>query len=130
MYISNKKVIKSQSMLEYLVTLVAIIIAIAAGTIGLNTGVTRGMNNAQRDIAQNITQSNPPAQVMGESYYSPTQTHTSDSNWQRVDYGGAQYKNEYYYHEGPSDMSYVPEEGKPVDSDTGFVAPPKAGDIK
>ena len=46
---------KTQSILEYLIVLAAIILFIMAGTMGLDRGLSRGLDSAQRDISNTLT---------------------------------------------------------------------------
>ena len=143
----NIKLVKTQSILEYILAMTAIFIMVLIGTVGLKTGIQNnnlsdtlegGLDSAQGEIDSDyIRRTEPSDDVVSQDYFSSPQEFTSDSEWEQAGiheggdtydgYGGPEYNtNQYYYHEGESDMSYVPTPGKVIDSDTSFVAPPVA----
>ena len=71
------KLVKSQSILEYLIVLTAIVFAIIVGTIGpvgLNRGIQSSLDQAQEDIEDELTNEyHAPAGIQEERYYSAPQ---------------------------------------------------------
>jgi len=97
---SNNKIIKSQSILEYLIILAAIIIAILANTIGLKTGVQNSLNTIQNTTAAQMSSAAAPKTVQGENYYTAPKQTTSSPDWNNTDtYGGPNYTGGYNYDE-------------------------------
>jgi hypothetical protein len=123
------KSVKSQSILEYLITLTAIVIAIIIGTVGLKQGVQNGLDTAEDEIVNDyINDRDAPESVQEEGYYTPSSTDMFEGEAQSRDaYEGPQLSGGYYYHEGESNMDHVPEAGAIMDADYSFVAPPVAG---
>ena len=118
----------AQSILEYVIFLTAAVVAIMVATVGLNTGVRNGLSTAEQVITDRISDTAAPSEIQTRDYYVAAGEHTDAGYMANTTaYGGAEYKNEYYFHEGDSDMSYVPAVGTVLDSDTSYVAPPPAG---
>ncbi|MFH1771295.1 MAG: hypothetical protein ABH872_00590 [Candidatus Omnitrophota bacterium] len=107
-----KKGIKTQSILEYIAVLTAVVIAIVAGTVGLRQGVDTGLSQIQDEATNNIMkQTEPPENIASQDFYEPP-GNLNDPKWndQTDTYGGAEYnQGEYYFHQGESDMGYVKE---------------------
>lgn len=115
---------KSQSILEYLIILGAIILAIVANTVGLQRSLQKNLDTNQKVLEAEAKGSEAPANVKNEEYYASA-SQQSNSEWNNTDtYAGTAYKNQYYFHEGNSDMSYVPKEGTVLDKDETYVAVP------
>ncbi|MDD5584312.1 MAG: hypothetical protein PHV55_04585 [Candidatus Omnitrophica bacterium] len=94
----------AQSIVEYIITLAAIVVAIIAGTIGLRTGIEKSLNKTREDMEDNL---DTPAQGQEKNltglYGNPDE------------YTGNQTHEGYYFHEGPSDMSRVPANGTVIE---------------
>ena len=115
-----KKLIKAQTMFEYLAIL--IVIAMAVGFVAKRDGVfTRGLQSGLDQIEQGL-QGRLPESVDG-SHSGEIIEHTPESLGITVrdakSYEGRPYfehkqYGDYYFHEGQSDMSSVPLDGNPV----------------
>jgi hypothetical protein len=113
------KTTKSQSILEYLIVLTAIIVAFIATTVGFRSGLQHNLDVNQKAVEERIESTTAPAEVKTEPYYTDSRQR-SDSNW----YVNADTKNispafqegRYYFHEGNSDMSYVDADGTVLDT--------------
>lgn len=97
---------KGQSILEYIITLAVIVAAIIAGTIGMNSRVRKGLDDSLNATHENLTQdleAIPTGETkdLGNIYASQTPD----------PYTGNQTNGSYYFHEGESNMSYVPPVG-------------------
>jgi len=100
MKINNTKMITSQSILEYLIILAAIIIAILANTVGLKVGVQNSLDTIQNTTAAQMTNAVAPQTVQGENYYNAPQNLTSSEWTNNTDtYGGPNYTGGYNYDE-------------------------------
>jgi len=100
--INRIETIKTQSILEYLIVLSSIIVVIMINTIGFNAGVQNSLglqnslNTTQADASTILNDPRPPAHVLGEPYYVPPQTNTSNPN-NTDSYGGPNYTGGYNY---------------------------------
>ncbi|UCC95663.1 MAG: hypothetical protein JSW40_02660 [Candidatus Omnitrophota bacterium] len=115
---------KSQSIIEYIVYLTAVIILILVGVLGLNVGVRGGLDAAENKIDDELLdRTEPSSDIMEEEFYTPKEENHFDDEWANKDsYGGPEYApDEFYYHEGPSNMDYVPEDGKVLQTYEGSV---------
>lgn len=120
---------KSQSIMEYLIVLTAIIFVILANTVGLKRGVQTSLDKNQKILETQAKGNETPENVKSEDYY--TSAHPrNDSEWtNNTDkYNNTAYKNEYYFHEGKSDMSYAPDNNTILDRDDTYVPPPPSGE--
>jgi hypothetical protein len=99
---------KSQSILEYLIVLTAIMVGIIASTVGFHRGLQNSLDEKQMAIEANIKGNETPQEVKNEAYYAAAHNRT-DSAWSaNIDQKNisATFKPEqYYFHEGNSDMS-------------------------
>lgn len=96
----NNKIIKSQSILEYLIILSAIIIAILANTVGLQRGVQNSLDSTGNTLATNMSNATVPQSVGSEPYYTAPRNTTSSPTWGGTDtYGGPSYTGGYNYDE-------------------------------
>ncbi len=115
-----KKLVKTQSMFEYLAIL--IVIAIAVGFVTRRDGVfTRGLQSGFDQIEQNLAGRLPES--VNDSHTGQIVEHTPESLGITVrdarSYEGRPYfehkqYGDYYFHEGESDMSGVPVNGTVV----------------
>ena len=82
MKMKNKRLIKAQCILEYLLFLTAVVFCMVIATIGmtegmrvnLTQGTQEGIGDAQATIMQELSNIvDPPAEVMQQDYYVPPQ---------------------------------------------------------
>ena len=92
--------IKAQSIMEYIITLAAIVVAIIIGTVGLQRGISTSLNATHDDLQGNLS-----AVAQGQTK-DLTGLYGNPNN-----YTGNQTHEGYYFHQGPSDMSWVPAVG-------------------
>ncbi|MDD4955444.1 MAG: hypothetical protein PHP17_05355 [Candidatus Omnitrophica bacterium] len=95
---------KTQSILEYLIVLSAIIIVIVINTIGFNTGVQNSLglqnslNSTQQDASSILNSPSAPNTVTREPYYTPARDITTNPNNTDA-YNGPNYNGGYNYNE-------------------------------
>jgi hypothetical protein len=91
---------KTQSILEYLMVLAAIMVAIVINTIGVGhvvqINLEDSLNSTRSATAAILEDPQPPRHVPGEPYYVPPQTKTSNPN-NTDPYHGPNYNGGYNY---------------------------------
>lgn len=107
--------LKTQSILEYIIILAAVVVFILISTVGLgsgfNRGLSRNLNQRQRQVERDYTKrTRPPQEIQNQAYYAKPakDLHEEDKGYI---VGGHEKAGKYYFHEGPSDMSWVPQKG-------------------
>ena len=134
-YLKKSSRLKTQSILEYLIVLSAILIVIIISTVGFSRGVQNSLGlqnslNTTQDAIETgiIRDTQPPDTVVSQSYYTAPSENVSDpalsnSSVNNMDtYGGPEYTGGYNYDEwvrnNPDSAYNAPAAGTVISSDS------------
>lgn len=130
------KFVKSQSILEYLITLTAIVFVIIANTIGIKNGIQVNLDNSKPVVERFITNNQAPDEVKQNDYYVESKER-NDPTWRATTdtYGGQQYELGYYFHEGETQIKYIKKDDQVIelkdnlifDEDNSYIPKKPAG---
>ncbi|MCM8831739.1 MAG: hypothetical protein NC918_06085 [Candidatus Omnitrophica bacterium] len=110
------KIKSAQSILEYLITLTALVVLILFNTVGIKRGLQNNLEKSKPILEENIKSNDAPSEVKSEDYYSESRKKDDPGWYAKVDtYGGPQYDLGYYFHEGNTKLTHIIKDGEVVE---------------